>query len=154
MSVDEPFDFKETLAGLERQRRILVDQRTSLENELSEVKNQIEHLTGAIRHISPLSGSLPAFRVDDLSELGITDAIRAVLRDSTEPLNAGDIAKTLMERGFDMSRYTSGMASIYKILRRLMDDSKEIERISEDGDGKAPYQYRWIRTISDDDIPF
>jgi hypothetical protein len=54
-----------------------------------------------------------------------------------------------MEKGFDLSRLSAPMASIYKILSRLVDDS-QLEREKQE-DGRMGYQWKGIR---DEDIPF
>jgi hypothetical protein len=82
--------------------------------------------------------------------LGITDAIRQILKGTEERLSPIEVRDSLLEKGFDLSGLSAPMASIYKILSRLADvGNPEIFRERED-DGKV--FYRWIRT--DDDIPF
>jgi hypothetical protein len=150
---EETFDFGQMLSDLEAEKRRLFDRRITLETDLAEVITRFEHVTNAIRNVTPLTGVTDG-QGEDISALGITDAIRYVLR-SGDAMSAAEIYKNLGSRGFDLSRYSSPMASIYKILRRLMDDSKEVVRVSVDDDGRPPYQYRWAEpVVSDDDIPF
>jgi hypothetical protein len=133
---------------LSRERERLTDQRATIETELSEINTQIDHLEEVLSHLAPLAG-ISSGR--DLSGLGITVAIRTILKGSGERLSAQDVRRLLDERGFDLSRYSSPMASIYKILARLAEDHEEITREKED----FKVFYHWVTPeISDDDIPF
>lgn len=128
----------------------LEDRRAALEAELSEIKTQIEHLDEVLNHLAPLAGICFGKTV---SNLGITDAIRTILRESQDRLSAQEVRRLLEDKGFDLSRYTSPMASIYKILGRLTDDSQEVEREKED----YKVFFRWKaenQGITDEDIPF
>lgn len=147
----EQTDFKEQYYAYHGERERLESERATLEARLSEIKMQIDHLVEIMQHLSPLAGF--AYRDSDIAGLGITDAIRYVLKNSKERVAARDVQAALEEKGFDLSGYTSPMASIYKILARLADDSKEIEREKED----YKVFYRWKHPpdeISDEDIPF
>jgi len=147
-----PFDYEKTWDELSAERRTLVEQRTTLENELNEIRTKIAHLEEILNHLEPLAG-IPW--LESIAGMGITDAIRAVLSRTKDSLSAQDVRQSLLQGGFDMSGLTQPMASIYKVLARLVDDSKEAER-QKDESGKVTY--RWKRTepteITDDDIPF
>ena len=138
----------------------LESRRTALENDLNEVKARIESVKQALAHIRPLAG-IPTG--DHLQGLGMTDAIRAILRTSESRMSATDVRKTLMNKGFDLSGYSSPMSSIYTVLGRLTDESNgSNEAIREQDDNRNVF-YRWKpdpsdysqkAEISDDDIPF
>ena len=155
MSVDIPLlslivnapDFSKTWFELGAERDALVNKRTELETDLAEVRNKIAHLDAVLDHLAPLA-NLPWD--DNIVGLGITDAIRRVLQDSSERLSAQEVRQRLIEKGYNLSELTAPMASIYKVLSRL-EESKEIEKEKE---GSKVF-YAWIRTpISDEDIPF
>lgn len=128
----------------------LVDKRTDLETELSEIGTRIAHLTEVLNHLAPLAGVAVG---KDVSGLGITDAVRHVMENSVEPMSAGEVRDALMQRGFDFTGHSAPMSSIYKVLGRFADDpSSKIAR--EKAEGGRVY-YRWVRDeITDDDIPF
>ena len=142
----EQEDFRKQWLDIVHENRRLTDLRTSLELELSEVTNKIRHLQELLRHLAPLAGY---DHEASISGLGITDAIRNVLRDSKSRLSAAEVKVKLTERGFDFDGHTAPNASIYKILNRLSVEGGEVKRTRED-DGKVFYE--WI--ITDDDIPF
>lgn len=147
-------DFLQTYRDLQAEESRLTDQRTALEVELGEVNTRLEHVKGALRHLSPLAGETFAETNnygEDLSEYGITDAVRHVVQNGPkEGLTSADVIKTLGERGFNLSKYTSPRASVHKILSRLI-DAKDVER-AKDESGKSPaYIYVWI---GEPGIPF
>jgi hypothetical protein len=140
-------DYEKTWIMLVKERNTLLSQRTSLENELSEIGTKLRHVNEVLMHLAPLAGMPDG---DNIAGLGITDAIRQILKGTEERLSPIEVRDSLLEKGFDLSGLSAPMASIYKILSRLADvGNPEIFRERED-DGKV--FYRWIRT--DDDIPF
>jgi hypothetical protein len=146
-------DFAKTWHDLMAEKMRLFDQRTGLETELFEVRKKISHLTEVIDNLAPLAG-LGYTSDGDLSQLGLTDAMRSVLKNSDERLSAQDLRRLLVEKGYDLSGLSAPMASIYKILSRLTEDPGEVEREKEEG----RVYYRWKQETSgpltDEDIPF
>src|ERR1700730_17371532 len=124
-------DLFKTWTDLREMQRKLLDRRVILETELAEVKNNISHLETILANLAPMAG----FQEDaeSISGLGITDAIRVILRNSDVRMSAADVRKILNEKGFDLSGLSAPMASIYKILARLVNDSGEVEREMEEG---------------------
>lgn len=139
-------DYEKTLDELTKERRVLLEQRTTLENDLNEVRTKLAHLDEILNHLEPLTGKP---WTEGITGMGITDAIRTVLRKAPGSLSAAEVRQNLHDGGFDMSGLTQPMASIYKVLARLADDSQEAEREKEENGRVA---YRW--KITDDDIPF
>jgi hypothetical protein len=147
----EQADYEKQWYEFSGEKNRLEDQRTTLETQLSEISIQIEHLEQMLDHLAPMAGITFG---KNISGLGITDAIRVILKNSKERFAAQDVRRQLEDEGFDLSKYTSPMASIYKVLGRLVDDSQEVEREKED----YKVFFRWkqlpVAEISDDDIPF
>jgi hypothetical protein len=144
-------EYDPTWITLYQKRSDLHDRRSTLEADLSEVNTQIEHLNEILKHLAPLAG-MPG---GNLASLGLTNAVRWVLENAEDRMSPTDVRDKLTEKGFDLSALTAPMGSIYKILSRLADDSKEISREKEEG-GRNVF-YRWKKPepeISDDDIPF
>jgi hypothetical protein len=144
-------DFSKMHSDLGEERHQLFNRRTELENELAEVRNKISHLDQILAHIAPFA-DLPFYDDSDLLNLGITDAVRFVLKHSSEKMTGKEVRDELINKGYDLSSMTAQMASIYKILSRLA-DSDEAERIKEDGHPAVYYKWKWP-PISDEDIPF
>jgi hypothetical protein len=143
-------DYQKTWQDHWEERMVLVSQRAALENDLSEINTKIKHLDGILDHLGPLAGFTNG---DNLSGLGITDAIRAVLKKAEGRMSAAEVRTALSEKGFDFSAHTAPMASIYKVLSRLVGDSGEVER-ERDDDGSVFFCWKRSEEVAEDDIPF
>ncbi|MGA9545356.1 MAG: hypothetical protein WBQ85_17400 [Candidatus Sulfotelmatobacter sp.] len=132
----------------ERQR--LAKHRDGLETDLNETRRKLAHLDEILNHLRPLADM--ADTDEAMASLGITDAIRCVLRHSDERLSAQDVRQQLVDRGYDLSDLTAPLSSIYTILGRLSQgDDSEVEREKEEG----RVYYKWkVPPITDEDIPF
>ena len=148
----EQEEFLKTWTELSEEHGTLLDRRVILETELAEVRNKITHIEQVLSHLAPLAG----FQQDaeGISSLGLTDAIRFILQSSTERMSANDVRKVLHEKGVDLSGLSAPMASIYKILSRLVNDSEEVERETEGGRVYFTWKRPAASPISDEDIPF
>lgn len=128
--------------------RELVNKRADLESQLNDINNEITHLDSILSHLQPLAG-IPQ-EAGSIAGLGITEAIRTILRDANTRMAAADVRRELMERGFDFTGQTQPMASIYKILDRLY-KSEEVKR---ERDGHKVF-FVWKPTeMKEEDIPF
>ena len=145
----DPADFAKTWWELQEERSALLDQRTTLETDLVEVRNKISHISEVMNHLAPLAGLMYANQ-KNLSALGITDAVRSVLTHSAERVSAQDVRRLLAEKGYELAGLSAPMASIYKILSRL-EEAGEVEREKEEG----RVYYKWKASpITDEEIPF
>jgi hypothetical protein len=142
--------YGKTHSELWLRRSELSEKRAQLEVEMNDLQNEIAHLDGALAHLSPLAGFTEG--PGDITGLGITDAIRAILSEKDERMAPSDVFRKLKDKGFNFSGYSSPMASIYKILTRL----REAEEIEVETENRKIF-YRWKNRgpeISDEDIPF
>lgn len=142
--------FEQTWYSLHREKTLLESRRDDLEVELAEIRTHLRHIDAAIEHIAPLAGKHPP---DSLSEMGMTDAVRFVLRNSQERMSPADVRRQIVDKGFDITTLTAPMASIYKVLGRLVEDDKVVR---EKEDGRVFYRWKHEDSsgITDDDIPF
>lgn len=149
--VEPEYDFTETWVAISQQRDIAIQRRTDLETELIDVRKKIDHLDQILDHMGPLAGLSSGD--DDFLKLGLTDAVREILSGTNGRMSAQDIRDDLGSKGYDLSSLTAPMQSIYKILSRLADDYKEVDKEKEGG----RVYYRWKRAsspINDEDTPF
>jgi hypothetical protein len=144
-------DFAKTWGELVKEKAELSSLRNNLETELVEVKTKIAHLEEVLNHLAPLAGLPYVMDEEDVSQFGITDAIRSVLKFSGEKMSARDVRDRLIEKGYDLTGLSAPMASIYKILSRLVDDSEEVEREREEG-GRVNFQWK-RQVVADEYIP-
>lgn len=139
--------YDETWKNLFFKKMELIGQRSTLEAELSEVKTQLVHLNEILAHLAPLAG-VPAN--ENITSLGITDAVRWILQKSEQRMSPKDVHDKLVEKGFDMTALSAPMSSIYKILARLADEpSPKVQREREEGTRNVFYRWK-----NPDDIPF
>jgi chromosome segregation ATPase len=144
----EPAEFTKMWSELRAEKTRLLNQRTEIETELSEINNKLAHLSETLTHLDPLTDN--PHSSGEIAGLGITDAVRTILKTSSEKLSAKDVEQQLQNNGYDLSGLTAPMASIYKILNRL-DLAGEVNREKEEG----RVYYTWkFPPITDEDIPF
>ncbi len=129
-------DFNRILNELNAKHNALVDRRAALQVEIGELDNQIAVLKKTMLSMSPLMGM--TLDPNDLTGMGITDAIRKVLMTSRERMAPSQVKDALLNKGFDLSGYGNPMASIYKVLTRL----KESNQVIAEQEGWNVF-YRW-----------
>ncbi len=149
-------DYRAAWNDLFEECNALENQRDNLEMELDEIRSRIDHLQTVLIHLRTLAGLALG---DDIAGLGITDAIRAILKHSKERMSPNDVRQALAKKGFNLSAYSAPMSSIYKILARLADDSSSpVIRIRTDSgvlyEWRVPEDTFAGTEITDDDIPF
>ncbi len=108
----------EALKALNAELAAASAERDELEIKLRDKDIRIITLRKAISHVLTLMGLSWG---TDLSELGITDAIRHVTTATYGRMTANQVRDELEKKGFKLSGYDNPMASIYKVLTRLAD---------------------------------
>jgi hypothetical protein len=152
-------EYSEMWSKLLSERIELEEQVAALDNDLNEARGKLENVAKTLEYLRPLAG-IPVG--DDLSKLGMTDAIRVVLEKSKQRMSANDVRNALQGKGFDLSGYSNPMSSIYTVLGRLT--AEERGAVIREQDDKRNVFYCWKNArdddfaqsaeISDDDIPF
>lgn len=73
----------------------------------------------------------------------LADAIRTVLRNTTNSMSPTEVRGAIVEIGYDTSKHTNILASIHSVLKRMADSpSKEVKsKERKDGSGTA---YTWV----------
>jgi hypothetical protein len=98
-------DYRRALDAAIREYESLGQQRQDIDKRLSELAQSISTL-------SRLCGLTPTV------PWGLTDACRVVLR-SGLPMTPMDVRGRLLAIGFDLSKYSSELAAIHTVLKRL-----------------------------------
>ena len=98
-------DYRRALDAAVKEYEALGEQRRNIDKRLTE-------LSQTIGTLSRLCGLIPTV------PWGLTDACRVVLR-SGLPMTATDVRDRLRSIGFDLSKYSSELAAIHTVLRRL-----------------------------------
>lgn len=118
----EKDDYGKLYNNLTHELVALKERRTQIETDLGDLNKQIESLDKATDYLAVLAGYARMF-TNDLSELGITDAVHEVL-DPEQRLSVAEIKAKMEVGGFDFSKYSAPNSSISTILRRLIDAGK------------------------------
>ena len=98
-------DYRRALDAAVKECEALGEQRRSIDKRLTELSQTI----GTLSRVCGLIPTVP---------WGLTDACRVVLR-SGLPMTATDVRDRLHSIGFDLSKYSSELAAIHTVLRRL-----------------------------------
>jgi hypothetical protein len=121
-------DYKRALRTACREYETLLKQRVELDTKIA-------RLTQSIGTLTRLCGYVPTVA------LGLTDACRMVLRAAGHPLTALEVRAQLEAMGIDLSRYSSDLAAIHTILKRLR-EAGEVALVPRGWDKPG---YRWER---------
>jgi len=120
----------------EEYRRALdraVQEYEALTAERARLDARIGQLAQTIGTLTRLCGMVPTV------SWGLTDACRMVLKAAGHPLSALEVRAQLQAMGFELSRYTSDLAAIHTVLKRL-NDAGEVHFIARAWDKPA---YAW-----------
>jgi hypothetical protein len=121
-------DYRRALETAVHEYEALGLKRREIDQRLAEVAQTI----GTLSRLCGLTPTVP---------MGLTDAIRLVIRGAGVPMTPMEVRDRLHAIGFDVSKYTNELAAVHTILKRL-NDSGELRFIP-----RAPgkHQYTWNR---------
>jgi hypothetical protein len=114
--MDTP-SYENALVAASDEMRELLQQRSAIDARINQLKKTVEALTALV---FPNAVDAPSYaeEIGMGAELGITEAIRQVLRESKTPLSAVEIKMALTIRGVDLS-YANPGTVIHNTLIRL-----------------------------------
>jgi hypothetical protein len=99
-------DYRKALDAAVREYEALTKQRADLDARIA----QLAQTVGSLTKLCGLEPTVP---------WGLTDACRMVLKAAGHPLTALEVRAQLVAMGLDLSRYTSDLAVIHTVLKRL-----------------------------------
>ena len=121
-------DYHRALEAAGREYEALGEKRRAIDQRLAE-------LAQSIATLSKLLGLTPTV------PLGLTDAVRLVVRGAGVPMTPIDVRERLIGIGFDTSKYVNDLAAVHTILKRL-NEAGELRFIPR---GPGKHQYMWNR---------
>ena len=124
-------DYRRALESATREYEELGTKRQAIDNRLAELAQTI----GTLSKLLGLTPTVP---------LGLTDAIRLVVRGAGVPMTPTDVRDRLRAIGFDVSKYANDLAAVHTILKRL-NESGELRFVARVGTG---HQYTWNRPVT------
>jgi hypothetical protein len=133
--------YQEALEDARAEMAKLLHDRASLGSRLSQLDSRLNQLNSTIELLSGLVNEAPkpeaVLSPEMLEGMGISDAIRRVLRDANVGLAPSQIKNKLIESGFELAKYANSAAVIYNTLKRL-ELQKEIVTVR-DSSGAITY---------------
>jgi predicted nucleic acid-binding Zn-ribbon protein len=121
-------EYEHAMVAASEEVQELLKERARIDERLSRLKNTIDGLA-ALLTPSPSENSsaswsgamagLMGISFPDISEAGISDAIRQILADSKLPITAPQIRDALTARKVELSQYANPLAVIHNTLTRL-----------------------------------
>jgi hypothetical protein len=99
-------DYRKALEAASREYEALGEQRRAIDQRLAELAQTI----GTLTKLLGLTPSVP---------LGLTDAIRLVVRGAGVPMTPVEVRDRLAAIGFDVAKYVNDLAAVHTILKRL-----------------------------------
>jgi len=105
-----------------------------LSQQRKEIDRRLAQLAQTIGSLNRLCGFTPTVF------WGLTDACRVVLKGAGHPMTPLEVRDRLEAMGFDLSKYSSSMAAIHIVLKRLK-EARELRFVELDS-GKFAYEWR------------
>ena len=121
-------DYRRALDSATREYEELGAKRQQIDNRLAELAQTI----GTLAKLLGLTPTVP---------MGLTDAIRLVVRGAGVPMTPVEVRDRLHAIGFDVSKYVNDLAAVHTILKRL-NESGELRFVPRT---PGKHQYTWNR---------
>jgi len=99
-------EYRRALQAAAREYEALGRERSRLEARIAQLAQTI----GSLGRLCGVQSTTPS---------GLTDSVRTVLQGAEAPLTALDVRERLGAMGFDLERYSSDLAAIHTVLKRL-----------------------------------
>ena len=124
-------DYRRALEAATREYEALGAQRQDIDKRLAELAQTI----GTLMRLLGMTPTVP---------LGLTDAVRLVVRGAGVPMTPSQVRDRLQHIGFDLSPYANALAAIHTTLKRL-NDAGEFRSVSHGAATAAKIGYVWNR---------
>jgi hypothetical protein len=121
-------DYRRALDAAIREYEEIGTKRQAIDKRLAELAQTI----GTLSKLLGLTPTVP---------LGLTDAVRLVVRGAGVPMTPIEVRDRLHAIGFDVSKYVNDLAAVHTILKRL-NESGELRFVAR---GPGKHQYTWNR---------
>jgi hypothetical protein len=116
--------FRKALKDAESEVVRLTLYRASVDRKLAQLKATIAALSGLLEEPSKVEEDDPTA----IGDLGISEAIRQVLREAGVGMTPAEVKAKLVEAKFDLSKYANASAVIHNTLKRL-ETQKEVASV-------------------------
>jgi hypothetical protein len=121
----------------------LLTQRQEIDRRIMNVQRSIEGLAALCDESTDISDVLSSISHIEVSPMvGLTAAIREILKGARKPLAPTEVRDELTRMGFDVEKYKQEMVPIHNTLKRL-EENVEIFPVK-NAEGKT-IAYKWIQ---------
>jgi hypothetical protein len=153
-----PGDYENALTAASDEIQELLKKRSEIDARINQLKQTVDALAALLTpkisedvnpwRNAPLSNlaGLMYVPVQDISEIGISDAIRQVIAESKIPLSPVEIKSALASRGVDLSGYANPGTVIHNTLNRL-EKQGELMRVQNHAGQTVSYALAYPRTV-------
>ena len=124
-------DYRRALEAAVREYEALGDKRRAIDQRIAELAQTI----GTLTKLLGLTPTVP---------MGLTDAVRLVVRGAGVPMTPIEVRDRLVAIGFDVSKYVNDLAAVHTIVKRL-NESGELRFVPRVA-GKP--QYIWNQPVT------
>jgi hypothetical protein len=114
----QPADYQKALDAARAEIQEVLAQRTQLDERL----NQLKKIVDAISALLEPAPETPGYGeiLNEWTDMGISNAIRQILSESSGPMSPVGIRDELIKRGFSLTEYANPLAVIHNTLKRLL----------------------------------
>lgn len=123
MTTDSLAVIREALVAAKAEVQDLIAQRQQIDIRIAQLSKAVASMSVICHETAPAYTALP---------LKLTDSCHAVVATSNRALSPKEIRDTLIDRGYELGKYTNALASIHTVLKRLA-GSARIQKIEAGG---------------------
>ena len=136
-------EYQRALSSARRELERLLQQRLRIEQRMTELQPIIRNLENLCQDLDQRR----AAEQDASKQLlqGLTQEVSKTLKGNYTPMSPRQITDDMVRRGFDFKTYSSPLASVHTVLRRLVKAGKV--EIMPQPRGKK--RYKWVVSIID-----
>ncbi len=136
-------EYQRALTSARRELERLLQQRLKIDQRMTQLQPIIRNLENLCQDLDQRRAAEEAASKELLH--GLTQEVSKTLKSNFSPMSPRQIMDDMVKRGFDFKSYSSPLASVHTVLRRLVAAGKV--KIVPQPKGKK--QYQWVVSIID-----
>ncbi len=136
-------EYQRALSSARRELKRLLQQRETIDQRMTHLQPIIRNLETLCQDLDQRAAAEKAASTQLLQ--GLTQEISKTLKCAFNALSPRQIMDDMVKRGFDFKNYSSPLASIHTVLRRLV-AARKVEIVPQP---KGKKKYKWVVSIFD-----
>lgn len=138
--------YARALEAAEKELATLRQERQKIDDRIVKLEHTVEGLFAVCEEqgieVPAHLAKAAAFSGEDVSGLGLTNAVRKVLAAQKTPITPTQVRDALVKSGMDLSKYSNAMVAIHNTLKRLFDQGEVAKSKDE------PTRYMWVNMMA------